>query len=509
MAGQFRARKSIDRLIADSELPQFRLNKSLGPWSMIALGIGAIIGAGIYTLPGVAAVGKHYQVSSVLHQPILDLLWQLLHGLPLGSGVHASAPAGPAIALSFLLLAVICIVTGLCFAELATLMPLAGSVYTYSYAAFGELAAWMTGWTLTLEYGLSSIVLAGALSSELKTGPVTSHVLALPSQWWMPAWAEGAWTGGYFNVPAFVIILATTLLLAWGLRIFSKATMLMVLLKCAAILVFVVVGSTLVHPANWHPFAPGGMKGVLAGGTMLFYTFIGFDYVSVAAEEARNPERSVPFGIVGSIVISALLYIAVALVLLGMMPYTEFGSGAADSTVPALYALGRFGANPIYLRMVGSGMVIGLLSLVFVSQYSQTRIWYAMSRDGLLPEVFSSLHPKKKIPHWCIWIGGAAMALLAGLIGIGEAGDVVINGALVAFAVVPICVIYFRKTQPERPRRIKVPWAPWLPLVSLAATLVMMASLPLISWIRFAGWLAIGLVIYLGYGRRHSTLAAR
>jgi APA family basic amino acid/polyamine antiporter len=159
--------------------------------------------------------------------------------------------------------------------------------------------------------------------------------------------------------------------------------------------------------------------------------------------------------------------------------------------------------------MVGSGMVIGLLSLVFVSQYSQTRIWYAMSRDGLLPEVFSSLHPKKKIPHWCIWIGGAAMALLAGLIGIGEAGDVVINGALVAFAVVPICVIALRKTQPERPRRIKVPWAPWLPLASLAATLVMMASLPLISWIRFAGWLAIGLVIYLGYGRRHSTLAVR
>jgi APA family basic amino acid/polyamine antiporter len=250
------------------------------------------------------------------------------------------------------------------------------------------------------------------------------------------------------------------------------------------------------------------MPGVLSAGTILFFAYVGFDCVSVAAEEAKRPERDVPVGILGSLVICALLYMGVAAVLLGMVPYTLFHSGAAGSSVPAVYALQHFGTKPLSLAVIIAGRLIGLLSVMFVLQYGQTRLWYAMSRDGLVPEVFSSLHPKTRTPHWSVWIWGATVAMSAGVIDVGEASDLVANGALMAFALASICVIYLRKSQPDHPRRFKVPWAPWLPLASLAATLVMMASLPLISWIRFLAWLAIGVAIYLSYGRHHSTLAA-
>ncbi|HXB22092.1 MAG TPA: amino acid permease, partial [Candidatus Solibacter sp.] len=440
LAGQLRGRKSIDRMIADSELPRFRLNKSLGPWSMVAIGVGAIIGAGIYFLAGIAAGGRSYPIPSAIHRPTLEVIWQLLHGTLPGPGFHTNPPAGPAVVLSFLLLVAICALIGACYAELASLMPLAGSVYNYSYAALGEVAAWMTGWTLVLEYGLGNVVVASAFSGELKARLADFHIL-IPNQWSMPAWSEGKWTGAYFNVPAFLMVLAVTVVLSLGIRVFSRANILMVILKAGAIVFFLILGSTLIRPVNWHPFAPSGMKGVLAAGILLFYSYVGFECVSVAAEEAKRPERDVAIGIFASLVICALLYGGVAAVLLGMVPYAVFGSGAAGSNVPVLYALQHFGAKPLSLGVIVAGMLIGLLSVMFVLQYGQTRLWYAMSRDGLVPEVFSSLHPKTRTPHWCVWIGGAAVALLSGLMDVGEAADLVANGVLVAFALVAICVM--------------------------------------------------------------------
>jgi APA family basic amino acid/polyamine antiporter len=247
------------------------------------------------------------------------------------------------------------------------------------------------------------------------------------------------------------------------------------------------------------------MHGILSGGIIFFFAYVGFDCVTVAAEETRQPERNIPAGILGSVVVSSVLYIAVAAVLLGMLPHTTFNGESVR--FPALYALEHFGQKTVALGIGFAGILLGMVSSLFVFQYGQTRLWYAMSRDGLLPEVFSSVHPKTRIPHWCTWIGGAAVALCAGLIDLGESVDLAACGALVAFALAPLCVLYLRKTYPLRPRRFKAPWMPWLAVASLLPTAVMMASLPLITWIRFLVWLVIGLAIYLVYGRHHSKLS--
>ncbi|HLJ30719.1 MAG TPA: amino acid permease [Candidatus Angelobacter sp.] len=476
MASQSGSTKPIDELMADSDLPRFRLERPMGRWSLIAIGVGAIVGAGIYSLPGIAA-----------------------------SGEHGRLPAGPAIVISLALGCVICLAIGACYAELASLLPLAGSVYTYSYAALGELAAWMTGWILTLEYSLANISLASSFSEQLRIRLADLHIL-MPNQWSLPVWSGGKWTGAYFNVPAFLIVMLITLILSLGTRAFSRTNMLMVTLKSALILFFVVAGSTLVQPRNWHPFAPGGIRGVLSGGMMIFFVYVGFDCVSVAAEEARQPKRDIPVGILGSVVVSGILYIAVAAVLLGILPYTTLSYGAGASISP-IYALAHSGTGAATLGIALAGMLIGTVSVLFVCQYGQTRIWYAMARDGFLPEVFSSLHPTRKIPHWCTWISGASVALCAGLIDLGESVDLAAHGALAAFALVPICVICLRKSQPQRPRPFKAPWMPWLGLASLAPLLVMMASLSRNTWIRFLIWLLIGLAIYMVYGRYHSKRA--
>lgn len=508
MASQFRAKKSIDRMIADSELSQFRLNKSLGPWSMVAIGVGAIIGEGIYLRVGIAAGGWSYPAPPALYRSGFEMIWQLFHSTLSGRAFHSNPPAGPAVVLSFLIPFLVCILIGLCYSELASLMPLAGSVYSYSYAALGELAAWLTGWILVLEYGLNNVVVASVLSGELRARLADFNIF-LPDRWSMPLWSEGKWTGAYFNVPAFLMLLAVTVVLSLGVRVFSRANIFLVILKSGALIFFLVIGSSLIHPANYHPFAPGGSRGVLGAGLVLFFLYAGFDCISVAAEEARQPERDVAVGILGSLAICALLYIGVAVVLVGIVPYTAFSSGASASNRTVLNALRQLGAKPLSLGMIAAGMLTGLFSLMFVLQYGLTRLWYAMSRDGLVPEVFSSLHPKTRTPHWCVWIGGAAVALLTGLINIGEAADLATNGILVAFALVAICVMRLRKGYPDHPRPFRVPWVPWLPLASLAATLVMMASLPVISWVRFLAWMAIGLAIYFSYGRRYSTIAAR
>ena len=491
-------------MITESELPQFRLTRSLGSWSIIAIGVGAIVGGGIYSLAGIAAGGVQYPIPSVMGQPVAKVIWQLVHGVLPAAGFHNSPPAGPGVVLSFLAVALVCLLVGFCYAELASLMPLAGSVYTYSYAALGELAAWIMGWTLVLEYGLGNIVFATALSHALKDRLADFH-LFIPDRWSLPVWSEGKWTGAYFNLPAFFLVMALALVLSRGIRAFSRTNMALVILKFGAILFFLVLGSTLAHSENWHPLAPGGASGVLSAGIILFYTLIGFDCVSVAAEETKRPERNASVGILGSLAVCATLYIGMAVILLGMVPYWQFGPGTPASRTPVLYALQHFGAGSLSKSVVIAGMLLGMLSVMFVLQYGQTRLWYAMSRDGLVPAIFSSIHAKTRTPHLSVWIWGATVAVCAGVIDIGEAADLVTIGSLVAFAVASICVVVLRKTQPNRPRQFKVPWSPWLPLASLAAMVAMMLTLPLITWVRLFVWLAIGLAIYFGYGRKHST----
>ena len=320
-------------------------------------------------------------------------------------------------------------------------------------------------------------------------------------------WAEGHLTGAWFNLPAFLIVFIVTVLLVRGVRESAKANNLMVLVKLGAIVTFLVVGGMLVHPANWHPFAPSGFGGVVTGGAIIFFTYIGFDSVSTAAEEARNPSRDIPIGIIASLVVCAVLYVGVALVLLGMLPFSTFGSGAG-AEAPVAYALRQLGARPVFQSVIIIGALTGMLSSLLVFQYGQVRIWFAMSRDGLLPKPFSAVHPRFRTPHWSTWIAGVAVGLPAGLIDIGDAADLSNIGTLFAFVLVSFGVIVLRRSQPGRPRVFRVPLVPWFPLISIVLCAGLMTGLTVITWIRFVVWLALGMAIYLFYGRRHSEFRA-
>jgi len=508
LANQLFARKSIDKLISDAEHPEKRLKKSLGPWSLTALGIGAIIGSGIFVLTGTAAAGESFEVPSILHAQVLDVFQNLIqHGSLSGVLMHGRPPAGPAIAMSFLLVAIACSFAGLCYAELASMIPIAGSAYTYSYATLGELIAWIIGWDLILEYAVSNVAVAVGFGAYLKAQLAAFHI-TIPDTWSTPVWANGHWTGSFFNFPAFLVIFVLTVLLVWGIRESAEANNIMVAIKIGAILVFLVVGGMLVNPANWHPFAPSGFAGIMAGGAIIFFTYIGFDSVSTAAEEARRPQRDIPFGIIASLIVCTVLYIGVALVLLGMMKYRTFASGNAEAAnAPVAYALQQLGASPGFRTVIIIGALMGMISSLLVFQYGQTRIWFAMSRDGLLPKLFSAVHPKFKTPHWSTWIAGAAVGLPAGLVDIGEAADLSNIGTLFAFVLVSLGVIFLRKRQPDRPRAFKVPFVPLFPIISVVLCVALMAGLLVITWLRFFGWLAIGLVIYFLYSRKRSEFA--
>ena len=506
LANQLFAKKSIDKLIAESEEPEHRLKKTLGPWSLTALGIGAIIGSGIFVLTGTAAAGEHFEVPSILHAQVMDLVSNLLqHGSISGALMHGRPAAGPAIAISFILVALACSFAGLCYAELASMIPIAGSAYTYTYATLGELIAWIIGWDLILEYAVSNVAVAvgfgGYLSAQLD-----AFGIPLPQHWSTPVLAGGHWTGAYFNLPAFLIVFVLTVLLVRGVRESAEANNIMVAIKLGAILTFLVVGGMLVHPTNWHPFAPSGFAGVLTGGAIIFFTYIGFDSVSTAAEEAKNPQKDIPFGIIASLIVCTILYVAVALVLLGMMKYTTFISGAA-ANAPVAYALHHLGARPGWQAVIVLGALMGMISSLLVFQYGQTRIWFAMSRDGLFPRLFSAVHPKFKTPHWSTWIAGFLVGLPAGIVDIGDAADLSNIGTLFAFVLVAIGVIVLRRTQPDRPRGFKVPFVPVFPLIAVVLCGGLMTGLTVITWLRFFVWLAIGMVIYWTYSRRHSEFA--
>jgi len=488
--------KDIDQLIADSEAPDKRLRKTLGPWSLAALGIGAIIGSGIFILTGTAAAGETLSFRSILHAPVLDLL---LHGTHAVSTIGRPG-AGPGISLSFLLTAMACSFAALCYAELASMIPIAGSAYTYAYATLGEIFAWIIGWDLILEYAVSNMAVAVGFSAYFDDLLDSLFGLHLPAKLSNPMIAGGRLTGNWFNVPALLILLILTYILVRGVRESAGTNNVMVAIKVAAILIFVIGAARAVHVENWRPFMPNGFPGVLTGAAIVFFTYIGFDSVSTAAEECRNPQRDLPFGIIASLIVCTLLYVAVALVLTGIANWKTLGTAA-----PVADVLRTLGYTSIR-RWVVLGAIVGMLSSLLVFQYGQARVWFAMSRDGLLPKAFSKVHAVHRTPHVSTWIAGLVVGIPAGIWDIGTFADLANIGTLFAFIVVSAGVIVLRRTQPERKRGFRMPGVPWLPLVSVACCLVLMLSLPLETWVRFVVWLLIGLTIYALFGRKHSRM---
>jgi APA family basic amino acid/polyamine antiporter len=499
--------KGIDQLISDSENAEVRLKKSLGWLSLTSLGIGAVIGSGIFTVVGTAIAGQTLQVKSILNAPLLEYL------------IHHSASfgrpgAGPAIALSFVLVAIVCGFASVCYAELAAMIPIAGSAYTYTYATMGELIAWIIGWDLILEYAVSNMAVSVGFSAHL-VGLLDWFGLHPDLRWITPAYLPSGlsdlqgnalygpgWHFG-FNWPAFIIVMILTVILVRGIRESAKTNNVMVFLKIVAILVFVTAAARFVHPANWHPFAPNGWPGILTGGSIVFFTYIGFDSVSTAAEECKRPQRDLPIGIIATLVICTLLYIAVVVVLTGLVPWQTL----VDDAAPVVNTLKKLHFGSVRL-IVLLGALTGMISSLLVFQLGQARVWFAMSRDGLLPKIFSRVHPRFCTPDFSTWMAGFVVGIPAGLLDIGTLADLSNIGTLFAFALVAGGVLILRYREPNRHRAFRAPGGPLAPILTIITCLLLMAGLPITNWIRFFVWLAVGLVIYSNYGRKRSTLRA-
>jgi len=489
--------KSIDALIAESEEPEKCLKKTLGVWSLVAFGIGAVIGSGIFTVTGTAAAGEHFLGKSILKAPVLDLL---LNG---GNAATLSgrAGAGPAISISFVLVAIACGFAALCYAELASMIPIAGSAYTYSYATLGEIFAWIIGWDLILEYAFSNMSVAVGFSAYFNDILDNLFGVHLPKELSEPIFREGQATGAWFNLPALLILLVLSYILVRGVRESAETNNVMVGIKVIAILLFVFGAMRAVNTGNWHPFMPNGYSGVLTGGAIVFFTYIGFDSVSTAAEECRRPQRDMPTGIFATLAICALLYGSVALVLTGIAKWDTLNNDA-----PVANALKAIGYNRLR-AIVTAGALLGMLSSLLVFQYGQARVWFAMSRDRLLPGIFSRVHRKFKTPHISTWVAGFVVGIPAGVFDISWFSDLSNIGTLFAFILVSAGVIVLRKKQPDRKRGFRVPMVPLLPIISIVCCMVLMLSLPLETWLRFFVWLVIGLFIYFLYGRKRTALA--
>jgi len=489
--------KSIDALIAASEDPDKKLRRSLGPLSLTALGIGAVIGSGIFTLTGTAAAGKTIAIKSILNATIIDLV---LYGSHAGSQLGRPG-AGPAITVSFLLVAVACVFAGLCYAELASMIPIAGSAYTYSYAILGELVAWIIGWDLILEYAVSNMSVAVGFSAYLQDLFENVFGFRLPDSIAFPPFPAPGGPAGRFNVPALLITLLVTWVLVRGVRESARTNTTMVAIKIGAILIFCLGAAGAIHPGNWHPFAPHGFSGILTGASIVFFTYIGFDSVSTAAEECRRPQRDLPVGIIATLAVCTVLYGAVSLVLTGIANYQTL---TTDS--PVADALRALGYNRLRL-IVTAGALTGMLSSLLVYQYGQARIWFAMSRDRLLPAMFSAVHRRFQTPHISTWIAGFFVGIPAGIWDIDTFAELSNIGTLFAFVLVSASVIVLRARQPDRPRSFRVPFVPVFPLISIACCVLLMMGLPLLTWIRFFVWLIVGFAIYFPFGRKRSTLA--
>lgn len=494
MVTQLFCTKSIDKLLAEAEKPAHRLRRSLGPWSLTALGVGAVIGTGIFILTGTAAAGQVLEVHSIWKAPLLDVV---LHGQR-ALGTAGRPGAGPGIALSFLLVAMACALAGLCYAELASMIPIAGSAYTYTYATLGEIVAWIIGWDLILEYAVSNMAVAVGFSAYVDS-LLRGFGWRLPPSLMNPVFNDSLQrTGATFNLPGFLIVMLITVILVIGIRESAGANSFMVIVKIVAILIFVIAASSHIRASNWKPFMPNGWQGVLTGGAIVFFTYIGFDSVSTAAEECPRPQRDIPFGIIASLVICAVLYVSVAVVLTGIQNWQHLRNAAPVAN--ALEAIGLHGIQ----RWVTIGALMGMTSSLLVFQLGQARVWFAMSRDGLLPRVFSKVHPRFRTPHVSTWTAGFFVAIPAGFFDIGTLADLSNIGTLFAFLLVSLGVLVLRRKQPERQRAFRAPWVPGLPVASILCCLILMASLPLETWVRFLVWMAIGLAFYFLYGRRHS-----
>ena len=507
MGSQLLRCKSIDQLLSDAENPEIRLKKSLGWLSLTSLGIGAVIGSGIFTVIGTAIAGQQMQAKSILNAPLLEYL------------IHHSASfgrpgAGPAIALSFILVAIVCGFASVCYAELAAMIPIAGSAYTYTYATMGELIAWIIGWDLILEYAVSNMAVSVGFSAHMvdlldwfgvHPNPRWISPAYLPSglpdlqghQIYGPGWHFG------FNWPAFIIVMLLTVILVRGIRESAKANNIMVFLKIVAILVFISFAARFIHPANWHPFAPNGWPGILTGGSIVFFTYIGFDSVSTAAEECKHPQRDLPIGIIATLVICTLLYIGVVVVLTGLVPWQTL----VDDAAPVVNTMKRLHFGNVRL-VVLIGALMGMTSSLLVFQLGQARVWFAMSRDGLLPRVFGHVHKQFRTPDFSTWTAGFVVGIPAGLLDIGTLADLSNIGTLFAFALVAAGVLILRYREPDRPRAFRAPGGPLAPILTILTCLLLMAGLPITNWIRFFVWMAAGLVIYYNYGRKRSTLRA-
>jgi APA family basic amino acid/polyamine antiporter len=523
---------SKSRLFLTKPLPQLfseskdsgGLKRSLTALNLTTLGIGAIIGAGIFVL----------------------------------SGQAAAMYAGPAIVLSFIVSGMACGFAGLCYAEFASMIPIAGSAYTYSYATLGEFLAWIIGWDLILEYLFAASTVAvgwsGYVVSFLKdlnifipaqyTGAVGTVLVNVPDMGWKPlteAFANTLASSGInvdslahvtciLNIPAMFIVALLTTLLVIGIKESANFNNLMVITKVSVIILFVALGFMFVKSANWHPFIPAnkvesapisqygsfwgwlkayshefgkyGISGIFRGAGVIFFAYIGFDAVSTAAQEAKNPQRDMPVGILGSLGISTILYILVAIVLTGIVSYTTLN--VADPVAVGVDAMGKgmFWLRPI----VKIAAIAGLSSVILVMLLGQPRIFYSMSKDGLLPPVFSKVHPKFKTPYISTIITGSVAMIIAGILPISILGELVSIGTLLAFIIVCISIIVLRKSKPDIERPFKTPWVPLVPILGASICFIQMASLPLDTWLRLIIWMAIGFTIYFTYGVHHSKI---
>jgi len=413
--------------------------------------------------------------------------------------------------------AIVCAFTALCYAELASMIPIAGSAYTYTYATMGELIAWIIGWDLILEYAVSNMAVSVGFAAHL-VDMFDWFGWHPPLRWISPAYLPSGmadlkgnmlyasgWHFG-FNFPAFLIVMLLTVVLVRGIRESAETNNVMVLLKIAAILAFVFAGIHYIHPSNYHPFAPNRWSGILTGGSIIFFTYIGFDSVSTAAEEARNPQRDLPIGIIATLVVCTLLYIAVAVVLTGLVPWQRLIDDAAP-VVNSLKQLGlATGSSTLHwVRLVVLfGAMMGMISSLLVFQLGQARVWFAMSRDRLLPSLFSRVHPRFCTPSTATWIAGFLVGIPGGILDIGTLADLSNIGTLFAFVLVSLGVIILRYQQPERHRGFRAPLGLSAPVLSVLFCVLLMAGLPILTWIRFFVWLLIGLTVYLLYSRYRS-----
>lgn len=480
--------KSVERALEDTTEPKHRLARRLGAWDLTLLGVGVTIGGGLFVLTGRAA----------------------------------AVYAGPAIALSFVIAAVACGLAALCYAELASTVPVAGSAYTFSYVALGEVIAWLIGWDLILEFFVGAAAVAGGWSGYLQTA-LSGTFLEIPS-------SVANTTEGVINLPAGLLVLALTGVLIAGIKLSSVVNQIAVAAKVGAALLFVAVGVFFIKGANLTPFVPPqepserttgltqpliqalfgvqpmafGWSGVITGAAIVFFAFIGFDIVATTAEETRRPQRDLPLGILGSLVICTVLYVMVSLVVTGVQDYRQI---APEDPAPLATALVNAG-HPSLAKLVAIGAAVGIIVVVMILLLGQTRVGFAMARDGLLPEVFARVHRTFRTPWFITLVVGLAAALLATFTSLDILAELVNVGTLAAFILVSAGVLLLRRNRPDLPRAFHTPWVPVVPLLSILICGYLMLNLAIETWIRFLVWMAIGMVIYLGYGRRNSRLAA-